>query len=370
MRYGMLTFEEPKPDTSRKILHVDMDAFYASIEARDNPKIANKPIVIAKHPKLTNGRGIVSTCNYKARQYGIRSAMSAMEAYKRCPHAVFIQGNMQHYAQVSQQIHRIFRRYTDKIEPLSLDEAYLDVTANKLGIKSATYLAKMIQTDIQRELQLTCSVGVSYNKFIAKIASDYKKPSGITVVTPQQAPLFLKELPIEKFYGVGKKSVPHFHEKGIYTGADLIQWEFDDLMQTFGKMGQSLYFKVRGIHHSPVESRRERKSLGRETTFSRFLEAEEAVLQHIALLSAKVMKKVREKQLKAQTVTLKIRYENFETITRQITVADYFDDEARCVELATQLWEQHGDLTHSVRLLGVSVSQFEDKIFSPIALEL
>lgn len=370
MQYGLLQFEEPKADTSRKIIHVDMDAFYASVEARDNPAIAKRPIVIAKHPKLTGGRGIVSTCNYIARQFGIHSAMSAMEAYKRCPHAVFIQGNMQHYAQISAQIRQIFQEYTDLVEPLSLDEAYLDVTTNKKGMKSATQIAQAIQRQIQHDIGLTCSVGVSYNKFIAKVASDYQKPQGLTVVTPDDALAFLKALPIEKFYGVGRKSVPYFHELGIYTGADLFETSLDTLIQHFGKMGYSLYHKVRGVHNAPVVNKRERKSIGRERTFTRFLEFEEDVERVFSQLSAKVMHQLREKQLKAQTVTIKIRYENFETLTRQVTSPTYFDDAKRCMQLAQELWEQHGALSQPIRLLGVSVSNFEDNLFTPVRLEL
>lgn len=370
VQYGLLRFEEPKPDTSRKIIHVDMDAFYASVEARDNPAIAKRPIVIAKHPKLTDGRGIVSTCNYEARKFGIHSAMSAMEAYKRCPHAVFIQGNMQHYAQVSYQIQQIFQQYTDQIEPLSLDEAYLDVSHNKKGMPSATLLAQAIQQQILQEVGLTCSIGISYNKFIAKIASDFNKPFGLTVVTPEQAPLFLQQLPIEKFYGVGKKSVPHFHELGIYTGADLLAMSLDTLIQHFGKMGYSLYHKVRGVHNSPVEARSKRKSIGREMTFTRFLEYEEDVERVLTQLCEKVMRKLQEKQLKAQTVTIKVRYEDFSTFTRQVTCPHYFNDERTCIRLAQELWEQHGDLSQSIRLLGVSASNFEDNLFTPVCLEL
>ena len=370
MQCGVLTFEDPVPDTTRKIIHVDMDAFYASVEARDNPTIANKPIVIAKHPKLTGGRGIVSTCNYEARKYGIRSAMSAIEAYKRCPNAVFISGRMRHYAVISRQIHQIFHQYTDIVEPLSLDEAYLDVTDNKKGIRSATIIAQMIQQQILQELGLTCSVGVSYNKFIAKIASDFNKPYGMTVVEPEQALAFLEALPIEKFYGVGKKSIPTFHAKGIYTGKDLLQFQLDELMSLFGKMGYSLFYKVRGIHHSPVQARRTRKSIGRETTFSQFLEYEEDILRVLQQLSESVILKLREKSLKAQTVTIKIRYNNFDTLTRQVTYKEYFDDVERCAELAKELWSHHGSLEKSIRLLGVSVSNFEEKFFSPLQLDL
>ncbi|MBF6978488.1 DNA polymerase IV [Aerococcaceae bacterium zg-BR22] len=370
MKYGLLTFAEPVPDTSRKILHVDMDAFYASIEVRDNPSLKNRPVVIAKHPNLTEGRGIVATCNYIARQYGIHSAMPAMKAYKLCPKAVFIQGNMQYYREVSDQIRQIFLKYTDKIEPLSLDEAYLDVTENHLNEWSALKLARMIQQDIWDTLQLTCSIGVSYNKFIAKIASDYHKPKGITLVTPDQAVDFLKQLPIEKFYGVGKKSVGHFHELGIKTGEDLYNTSFDTLIHHFGKMGYSLYHKVRGVHNAPVSNQRSRKSIGRERTFGQFLEQESQVLGQIQRLCDNVMEKVRDKSVLTNLVTLKIRYDDFETITRQQQVVEYFDDTKTCYDIAQQLWQLHGNLDKSVRLLGVSVSNLVDPDSMAIQLSI
>lgn len=360
MKYGLLTFKDPVPDTSRKILHVDMDAFYASIEARDNPAIANKPIIIAKHPRLTGGRGIVSTCNYIARQYGIHSAMSSQVAYKLCPRGTFVEGNMRYYMSISQEIRQIFLSYTDLVEPLSLDEAYLDVTQNKKGIKSATILAKMIQQEILDRLGLTCSVGVSYNKFIAKVASDFKKPSGLTVVTPSDAPQFLKQLQLTQFYGVGKKFAATLNEHGIVTGEDVLPLELDELVSRYGKAGYSLYFKVRGIHDSPVVVGRERKQVGRERTYSPFLESNEEVAIHLQKLSEKVMARIQQKNLKPHTLTLKIRTESFDTKSRQIQVAQPIVTVARCYQMAYQLWERHGDLTTSIRLLGISVSNFEE----------
>lgn len=370
MQYGILKFDEPKPDISRKILHVDMDAFYASVEIRNQPHLKDKPVVIAKHPKLTNGRGIVTTCNYIARQYGIHSAMSSMEAYKRCPHAIFIAGNYSYYREVSQQIRAIFYQYTDLVEPLSLDEAYLDVTNNKKRIKSATIIAKQIQQQILNELQLTCSIGISYNKFIAKIASDFHKPYGLTLVSPEEAIPFLENLPIEKFYGVGRKSVPYFHEKGIKIGNDLAKKTLEELENDFGKMGHSLFFKVRGIHNSAVKSSREQKSIGKETTFSQFLEFEPQVLEILKQLTDKVIKNLQSKGLQAHTITVKIRYENFETITRQMQVAIAFDENELAFEMVKSLWSNHGHLKQKIRLLGVSVSNFDDPDFELIRLNL
>ncbi len=209
-----------KNDTSRKIIHIDMDAFFASVEERDNPELAKHPLVIARHPSDTGGRGVVTTANYKARQYGIHSAMSAQKAFELCPHAVFIPGNHQKYREISQQVREIFGRYTDVIEPVSIDEAYLDVTVNKINCPSAIKIARMIQQDIWQTIQLTCSAGVSYNKFLAKLSSDFHKPRGLTVVMPEDAVVFLKKLPIDKFHGIGKKTVPRMHELGVYKGSE------------------------------------------------------------------------------------------------------------------------------------------------------
>lgn len=370
MRYGMLTFEEPKPDSSRKILHVDMDAFYASVEMRDQPQLKKKPLVIARHPRLTGGRGIVTTCNYRAREFGIHSAMAAQEAYHRCPQAIFIPPRIAYYRQVSAQIRDIFQQYTDVIEPLSLDEAYLDVTHNHKAINSGTILAQMIQAQILDELNLTCSIGVSYNKFIAKIASDVKKPFGITVVEPERALDFLADLPIEDFYGVGKKSVPLFHELGIYQGSDLKACSLDFLIHHFGKMGLSLFYKVRGVHDAPVAPRQSSKSLGRETTFRQFIQSDEGVLKALRVLSQEVTDALKRHDLYANTVTLKIRYDNFETLTRQASLTQPSHDMQAIYDLASNLWFDHGHLDQSIRLLGVTTSNFEDLNCYPIRLDL
>ncbi|MBG9980079.1 DNA polymerase IV [Facklamia sp. DSM 111018] len=370
MQYGILTFKDPVPDISRKILHVDMDAFYASIEMRDDPSLINKPVVIAHHPRETGGKGIVSTCNYEARKYGIHSAMSALEAFKLCPHAVFIPGNRSYYRDVSQEIHQIFNSYTDLVEPLSLDEAYLDITKQKEDNISSLQTAREIQIRIKNQIGLSCSIGVSYNKFLAKIASDYHKPYGITVVRPEEAIDFLHQLSIEDFYGVGRKSLPHFESLGIRTGADLAAYSLEELITEFGKMGHSLYYKVRGIHNVPVKKYRERKSIGKETTFRVFLMSEEAVLKNIKDLTSKVADKLKGKGLLCQTLTLKIRYDDFQTITRQIHLETPVDNKEYLLRQAYQLWEKHGHLDQDIRLLGISVSSFIDPKNQPQAIKL
>lgn len=368
MEIGILNFEKMKNDITRKIIHIDMDAFYASVEMRDNPALKNKPVVMATHPKLTNGRGIVSTCNYKAREYGIRSAMSAQKAFELCPHAEFIPVNIPYYAEISKQIRSIFKRYTDIIEPLSLDEAYLDVTHNKINAKSAIYIAKCIQRDVFKELQLTCSAGVSYNKFLAKVASDIQKPAGLTTITPDDAKTFLMELPIEKFYGVGKKSVEKLQSANIYKGKDLYTVDGTTLVEQFGKLGFLLLQRVRGIDNSPVQPTRQRKSLGRERTYYPELASEQHVQIAIRQLSKNVAHQLQRANMKGNIVTLKIRYSNFETLTRQKKLDKHLDDETFIFQQAIELFEDYGDLNQTIRLMGVSISGLEKQSHEEVKL--
>jgi len=268
-------------DTSRKIIHIDMDAFFAAVEERDNPSLKGKPVVIGQDPRQSGGRGVVSTCNYEARKYGIHSAMSSKEALDLCPQAIFISGNYEKYREVGEQVREIFKRYTDLIEPMSIDEAYLDVTENKIQSKSAVKIARLIQHAIWEELHLTASAGVSYNKFLAKMASDYQKPRGLTVVLPEDAEDFLSQMDIAKFHGVGKKTVERLHEMGVYTGADLLAIPEMTLIDRFGRFGYDLFRKARGIHNSPVKSHRIRKSIGKERTYRKLLYAEDDILEEI-----------------------------------------------------------------------------------------
>ncbi|MGO3418095.1 MAG: DNA polymerase IV, partial [Pseudolactococcus laudensis] len=258
-------------DTSRKIIHVDMDAFFASIEERDNPKLKGKPVVIARNPLETGGRGVVSTANYEARKYGIHSAMSAKEAYELCPQAVFVSGNYAHYQEISLQMHEIFHRYTDEVEGMALDEAYLDVTVNKINAASAVKIAKMIQHDIFTELHLTSSAGVSYNKFLAKIASDIEKPKGLTLIAPEDALSFLAELSVKKFHGVGEKTAEKLEALGITKGGDIQKSSPQYLAEKLGVFGWELYLKANGIHNAPVKPNRVRKSVGKEKTYAKLL---------------------------------------------------------------------------------------------------
>jgi len=349
-------------DTSRKIIHIDMDAFFASVEERDNPDLKGKPVIIGSDPRKTGGRGVVSTCNYEARKFGVHSAMSSKEAYERCPQAVFISGNYQKYRKVGMQIREIFKRYTDLVEPMSIDEAYLDVTENKLGIKSAIKIAKMIQYDIWQEVHLTCSAGVSYNKFLAKLASDFEKPKGLTLILPEDAQDFLEKLPIEKFYGVGKRSVEKLHQLGVFTGADLLEIPEMTLIDFFGRFGYDLYRKARGISNSPVKSNRIRKSIGSERTYGKLLYEEDDVKSEISKNAQRVVDTLQRNHKVGRTIVLKVRYSDFSTLTKRITLDDVTNDFEVIDQVAKTIYDSLDESKLGVRLLGVTVTGLEDNI--------
>lgn len=349
-------------DTSRKIIHIDMDAFFASVEERDNPDLKGKPVIIGSDPRKTGGRGVVSTCNYEARKFGVHSAMSSKEAYERCPQAVFISGNYQKYRKVGMQIREIFKRYTDLVEPMSIDEAYLDVTENKLGIKSALKIAKMIQYDIWQEVHLTCSAGVSYNKFLAKLASDFEKPKGLTLILPEDAQDFLEKLPIEKFYGVGKRSVEKLHQLGVFTGADLLEIPEMTLIDLFGRFGYDLYRKARGISNSPVKSNRIRKSIGSERTYGKLLYEEDDIKSEISKNAQRVVDTLQRNHKVGRTIVLKVRYSDFSTLTKRITLDDVTNDFEVIDQVAKTIYDSLDESKLGVRLLGVTVTGLEDNI--------
>ena len=346
-------------DTSRKIIHIDMDAFFAAVEVRDNPKLKGHPVIIGSDPRLTGGRGVVSTCNYEARKFGVHSAMSSKEAYERCPQGIFISGNYEKYQTVGLQIREIFKRYTDLIEPMSIDEAYLDVTENKLGIKSAVKIAKLIQHDIWNELQLTASAGVSYNKFLAKIASDYEKPHGLTVILPEEAEAFLAPMDIAKFHGVGKKTVQRLHDMGIYTGADLLKIPEMTLIDKFGRFGFDLYRKARGISNSPVKSNRIRKSIGKERTYAKLLYSEEDIKKELTLLAQKVKNSLTKHDKKGRTIVLKIRYADFSTLTKRKSLNLATQDKEQIERTAHEIYDSLEEQPRGIRLLGLTVTGFE-----------
>ncbi|CRH93172.1 DNA polymerase IV [Chlamydia trachomatis] len=345
-------------DTSRKIIHIDMDAFFAAIEQRDNPFLKGKPVIIARDPRKTGGRGVVSTCSYEARQFGVHSAMSSKEAYERCPQGIFISGNYEKYQEVGLQVREIFKRYTDLVEPMSIDEAYLDVTENKLGIKSAVKVAKMIQYDIWNELHLTASAGVSYNKFLAKIASDMDKPHGLTLILPEEAEETLEQLPVEKFHGVGKKSVERLHEMNVFTGADLLEIPEMVLIDKFGRFGFDLYRKARGISSNKVKVNRIRKSIGKERTYAKLLYTDEDVKKELASLSKRVSRSLEKHGKSGKTVVVKIRYGDFTTLTKRVSLDEPTRKEDVIECQSQEIFEAVGEPGKGIRLLGVTVTNF------------
>lgn len=346
-------------DTSRKIIHIDMDAFFAAIEVRDNPSLRGKPVIIGSDPRLTGGRGVVSTCNYEARAFGVRSAMSSKEAYERCPQGIFISGNYEKYQKVGMQVREIFHRYTDLVEPMSIDEAYLDVTENKLGLSSAVKVAKLIQYDIWKELRLTASAGVSYNKFLAKLASDMEKPRGLTLILPEQAQEVLSNLPIERFHGVGKKTVERLHEMGVFTGKDLLQIPEMTLIDRFGRFGYDLYRKARGISNSPVKVNRIRKSIGKERTYRKLLYREEDAKKELTNLVKRVALSLTRHGKKGRTIVLKIRYGDFITLTKRHSLEEAIFQEEAIEREVLEIFDQVAQPAKGIRLLGVTVTNFE-----------
>jgi DNA polymerase-4 len=340
----------------RKIIHVDMDAFFAAVEMRDNPAYRNVPLIVGGRP---DSRGVVSTCNYQARKYGIHSAMPSSQAYRLCPHAVFVRGRFDAYRQASEQVREIFYEYTDLVEPVSIDEAYLDVTENIPGIASATEIARQIRAKIQQRTRLTASAGVSYCKFLAKIASDYNKPDGMCVITPEKAERFLEALPIGKFHGIGTVSERKLRKLGIKTGADLKRWELVDLLKHFGKVGSYYYSIVRGIDERPVRTSWTRKSIGMERTFSTDVGDVDEMKEYIGTFAKKLSDSMRTKGIRGRTLTVKIKYDNFELNTRAVSLPEPTRDAEILQHYAGELLWQHLEKDRKVRLLGISMSQLQ-----------
>lgn len=343
----------------RKIIHIDMDAFYASIEQRDNPDYRGKPIVVGGPAE---GRGVVATASYEARKFGVRSAMSSRKAAQLCPHAIFVYPRFDVYKEVSRSIREIFRRYTDLIEPLSLDEAYLDVTEDRLGIGSAIEVAKQIKQAIKEELQLTASAGVSINKFIAKIASDMQKPDGLTFIGPSRIEAFMETLPVEKFHGVGKVTAEKMKRMELHTGADLKKLSEAELIRHFGKTGKFYYKIVRGIDDRPVEPHREIKSLSAEDTFPHDLTELQEMNDALDKIAVIVHDRLSKRNLKGRTITLKIKYSDFSLITRSQSFAYIIGDLATIQSAAKQLLAAAGWQEQSIRLLGIGVSNFGEAL--------
>ncbi len=346
----------------RKIIHVDMDAFYASVEQRDNPKYRGKPLVVGGSP---DKRGAVAAASYEARKFGIHSAMPSRTAIQRCPHLIFAPPRFEIYREISEQIRSIFERYTNLVEPLALDEAYLDVTVNKKDIASATAIAREIKQAILQKTQLTASAGVSFNKFLAKIASGMNKPDGLTVIQPEEAEPFIEALPIDAFYGVGRATAAKMQELGICTGADLKQRSERELVQHFGKVGHFYYQISRGIDDRPVNPNRIRQSIGAETSFDPDLEDREIIEQKLEAIAQEVQQRIERNGARGRTITLKVKFEDYRQITRSRTMPDRVIGDTQILDIAQALLKGVELEAQKVRLLGITLSNLDSETDEP-----
>ena len=345
----------PSGDEVRKIIHVDMDAFYASVEQRDDPALRGRPVAVGG----SRERGVVAAASYEARRYGVRSAMASVSARRRCPDLVFVRPRFEVYKAVSQQVRTIFAEFTPLIEPLSLDEAYLDVTSNLQRIASATRIAWEIRARIRQDTGLTASAGVSYNKFLAKLASDHRKPDGLFVVTPAQGPDFVEGLEVGRFHGIGPVTAAKMNRLGIVTGLDLRRQSEAFLNAHFGKAGRYYYDLARGIDHRPVRPDRVRKSVGSETTFSEDLTSREALMAGLLPAIGAVWDHCGRTGSAGRTVTLKVKYSDFSQRTRSRTLARPVANRAELEAIGAELVGSILPLEKSVRLLGLSLSGFD-----------
>ena len=342
---------------TRKIIHIDMDAFYSSVEQLDNPLIRNKPVAVGS----SESRGVVAAASYEARCFGVRSAMSSKLAKKLCPDLIFAKPRFERYKEISIIISEVFFSYTDLVETLSLDEAYLDVTENKRGIISASKTARLIREDIFEKTGLTSSAGISVNKLVAKIASDYNKPNGQKTVPPEDIIDFMEDLDIRKFHGIGKATAQKMYQIGIFKGIDLKKKGEDFLFQKFGKSGSYYFNAARGINSSPVSPNRKAKSLGSEQTFSKNISSEVYLIEKINIISDKLSKRLKKLGISGKTIILKIKYSDFVTQTRSITKQLYMCEKSLISKTCEELLYKE-KLRDSVRLIGITVSNFKQPI--------
>ncbi|WP_338701282.1 DNA polymerase IV [Bradyrhizobium sp. 26S5] len=340
----------------RKIIHIDMDAFYASVEQRDNPAVRGKPLAVGGSAE----RGVVAAASYEARKFGVRSAMPSVTARRQCPELIFVKPRFEVYKAVSRQIRDIFAEHTEIIEPLSLDEAYLDVTENLQNIPLATEIATAIRAKILAETGLTASAGISYNKFLAKLASDHRKPNGQFVITPRMGPAFVEDLPVGRFHGIGPATTARFNGLGIFTGLDIRNQTLEFMNANFGKSGAYYYWISRGVDDRPVRANRIRKSIGAENTFSNDLTAFEALAVELQPLIDKVWQHCESSGSRGRTVTLKVKFFDFEIITRSRSVSTPVSSRAHLERLAIDLLRHEMPLPKPVRLLGISLSALRD----------
>jgi DNA polymerase-4 len=351
--------EAADPARVRKIIHIDMDAFYASVEQRDNPELRGKPVAVGG----SRERGVVAAASYEARKFGVRSAMPSVTAKRKCPELIFVRHRFDVYRAVSLQIREIFAEYTPLIEPLSLDEAYLDVTENLKGIESATQIAEEIRARIKVVTQLTASAGVSYNKFLAKLASDHRKPDGLFLITPKMGPGFVEDLPVGRFHGIGPATSAKMNGLGIQTGLDLRAQTLHFLQQHFGKAGTHYYWISRGIDHRHVRPDRVRKSVGAENTFSEDLFNSGEAEVELQPIIAKVWRYCEKAGIRGRTVTLKVKFADFQQITRSRSLPQAVNSEAEIAQIVETLMQPLFPVVKGIRLLGVTLSSLgEDAI--------
>ena len=344
--------QESSDKPGRKIIHIDMDAFFASVEQRDKPQLRGKPVAVGGSAL----RGVVAAASYEARQFGVRSAMPSVTAARRCPALVFVPPRFEVYRAVSQQIRQIFNQYSDLVEPLSLDEAYLDVTADKQRIGSAYRTAQLIRAAIHKQTGLTASAGVSYNKFLAKLASDQNKPDGICVIQPAEGAEFVASLPVRRFHGVGPKTAERMAELGIHVGADLLDKDILFMQEHFGKFASYLFQAARGVDHRPVRSDRLRKSVGCERTYSEDLVTNLALQEALERIIDMVWQRIENNRVRGRTVTLKVKFADFRQITRGRSCDDYLARKSEFAGIARDLLAQLLPVSDGVRLLGVTLS--------------
>ena len=349
----------------RKIIHVDMDAYYASVAELDNPELRGKAIAVGGG----GDRGVVSAASYEARKFGVKSAMSNVLAKQKCPHIIFVKSDFTRYKELSAQIREIFYEYTDLVEPLSLDEAYLDVTVNKKGNPSANEIAREIRQKIYEKTGLRASAGISINKFIAKVASDINKPNGQKTIHPEEVLQFLEELPVNKFYGVGKVTAAKMYNLGVFVGNDLKKKSLEELITLFGKSGTHYYNTVRGIHKSEVKPNRIRKSVGAERTFRENISSEIYMLERLNDIADEIEKRMEKSNSKGKTITLKIKYSDFTQQTRSKTVDKFISKKKEFFSIVKELLYQE-KLENSVRLLGISFSNLNTHRKEPIWVQL
>jgi len=342
---------------SRKIIHVDMDAFYAAVEQRDFPELKGQPVIVGGQP---DSRGVVATCSYEARKYGIHSAMPCSRAYQLCPQGIFVKPRFSAYKQASADIHSVFKEFTDMIEPLSLDEAYLDVTHVELCEGSASLMAREIRNKVFQKTKLTASAGISYNKFLAKLASDVNKPCGQFLIKPGAAESFLANFPIGKFYGVGRVTENKMQMNGIKTGADLKKKTMQDLLDLFGNSAEYYYDIARGIDHREVVTHRIRKSLGAENTFQQDIGDFNEMLEQLKLLALETLDNLSLRDLRAYTITIKVKYSDFKQVTRSYTSETVVSVKDKAFEVLPILLARTEAKVKKVRLLGVSFSNLLD----------